>query len=181
MRRILFALVCVLFVAGCNQKKLPVFPEEEQVHSISEDESIEYCEATLYFPDEEAMYLVPESRQLRADLNDTQKAGEILKMLFDGPRTDNLYPSLKGDCRINSVVICDGTCTVDFSADFVLNNIGGSAQESFAIGSVVKSLCGLESVERVKINIDGEENAEFGGHFMLDAPFSENTFSYVTQ
>lgn len=179
MKKYVLALAFVLLLSGCFEKKMPNIPENENAVSMNENDSIEYVETTLYFPDDEAMYLHGESRQLMKSLDEVEKATEILKLLFEGPVSEELYPSLRGECCVNFVTVSDGLCTVDFSRDFVINNTGGSAQESFAIGSIVNSLCELDSVNSVKINIDGNENAEFGGHFMLDAAFEPLSFAHV--
>ncbi len=186
MKKLVLAVALVLVLSGCNKNNFPVISENQPLQTVTETESeenasIRYIETKLYFPDEEALKLHGESRQVRADMSDCLKARKILEMLFDGPQSENLCPSLRGSCCVNSIEIADRICTVDVAQAFVENNTGGSAQESFAIGSIVNSLCELDSVERVKINIDGNENAEFGGHFMLDAAFEQGSFSHVME
>ena len=129
---------------------------------------------TLYFPDNDALYLHPELREV--DVEDEQLlANIVLEELFKGPTYENLSPALDGEDMILSVKVEDGLCTVDFTEDFKLLNSGGTTRETFAIGSIVNSLCELDGIEQVKINIGGNERSEFGGHFTLDAPFLPQT------
>ena len=49
-------------------------------------------------------------------------------------------------------------------------NTGGTTKETMALYSIVNTLCGIDGIEKVKINIDGNENPDFGGHFDLSEP-----------
>ena len=172
---LLLVLVSALLVS-CVAVKVPnEIVDEKNVDSpVVEqpiDEKIEKVTLTLYFPDNEALYLYKELREVELP-KDSVLAEIVLEELFKGPVSDNLSPSLDGENVVNSVIVSDGVCTVDFKKDFALLNSGGSTRESFAVGSIVNSLCELEDVDEVKINIDGDTNAVFGGHFTLEFPFA---------
>ncbi len=124
---------------------------------------------TLYFPDNEALYLHPEIRSVETGDKEIEKV--IIEELVNGPKSGGLTAALVGGFEVLSVKNENGICTIDLSEEFSLKNTGGSAQETFAVFSIVNSLCELDGVDNVKINIEGNENAEFGGHFMLDLPF----------
>ncbi len=132
-------------------------------------EKAEKTEITLYFPDEEVMYLEKETREIEVE-ESIEKS--VLLELFEGPENNNLLPAVTGDIEIISIKTENGICTVDLSSEFTKHNTGGSTKESMAIMSIVKSLCEIEGVDKVKINIEGDENPEFGGHFTLEEPFS---------
>ena len=85
-----------------------------------------------------------------------------------------IYRFVDGENLVNSVVVEDGICTVDFKYDFVVLNTGGTTRESFAIASIVNSLCSLPDVDGVEILIDGNKNAEFG-HTMLESEYKTIT------
>ena len=184
-RRILSALllalsVCAFLLCACNDNK-----PAENTREVAEDHSGEITpdensEITtpqkemvvlkLYFPDNEALYLYPEERSVELDAGESREEA-VLDELFYGPKNEELSPSLSGEDLINSVYTDeDGLCTVDFNQDFVTLNTGGTTRESFAIASIVNSLCELDGVERVKINIDGNINAQFG-HSMLESEY----------
>ncbi len=129
---------------------------------------------TLYFPDNDALYLHPEVREVEIH-KDELLAPVVLEELFKGPESDELSPCLDGEKLVNSVSVSEGLCTVDFHEDFAILNSGGSTRESFAIGAIVNSLCELEGIDEVKINIGGNPDAVFGGHFTLESPFAPQT------
>ena len=127
------------------------------------------AEVALYFPDKDVMKLEKEVREIHIR-GSIEKS--ILSELMKGPESEELSPSLYGNITVISVATKDGLCTIDFSSELREHNTGGSTKEYMAIMSIVKSLCEVEGIERVKINIEGEENPQFGGHFTLDEPFS---------
>ncbi len=160
----LCAIVLVFSLACCTRK----IPDVQVV-----DTPYTPVAVTLYFPDNEAMYLHKETRQISLSGKSLETA--VLDELFKGPESEDLAPSLVGEDLVISVVTDEnGLCTVDFTADFARLNSGGTARETFAISSIVNSLCEIGGIECVKINIEGDTNAEFGGHFTLDAPIYPN-------
>lgn len=205
MKKIVCFMLCLLFVcafSSCNDKKAEKdvtdvtfsqtdaeepkkdtnnntqndSTDAENKEKNGDDDEQNVVTVSLYFPDNEAMNLHEEKRNVVLSGNSSLEY-EILKCLFDGPESEDLSPSLDGENLINSVTVFDtGLCIVDFKSDFVILNTGGSAREMFVIDSIVNSLCALDDISEVKINIDGNDKADFGGHFMLDEPFKENTF-----
>ena len=141
---------------------------DEKIYSLEFIVS-EKAKVTLYFPDKDVMNLEKEVREIHIR-GSIEKS--ILSELMKGPESGELNPSLSGNITVISVATKDGLCTIDFSSEFREHNTGGSTKEYMAIMSIVKSLCEVEGIERVKINIEGEENPQFGGHFTLDEPFS---------
>lgn len=169
---------CFVVTKPIDEEQLPLKEDESAVNEIvpdvPEEPEFETVSLTLYFPDNDALYLHKEERVVEV------KKGEflapvVLDELFKGPAVENHSPCLDGKDLVNSVSVNDGVCTVDFKQDFAILNSGGSARETFVIGSIVNSLCNLEGIDSVKINIGGDDNAAFGGHFTLEAPFSPQT------
>lgn len=174
---ILALLVLITTVVSCKVQETTkdVISEnkaEENNSEVSQNEENlpEKVKLTLYFPDNDALYLHPEIREVELE-KEQQLCFVVLEELFKGPTDENLSPSLDGEDLVNSVTVNDGICTIDFASDFALLNSGGTTREAFAIGSIVNSLCELDGIEEVKINIDGNKNAEFGGHFTLESTF----------
>ena len=167
-------LLCVFMIASCNEKVPEKTTQDENESQGGEVETPSVEKETvvlnLYFPDNEALYLHLEEREVELYPDESREAA-VLDQLFYGPKNEGLYPSLSGEDLVNSVYTDEnGLCTVYFKQDFVTLNTGGTTRESFAIGSIVHSLCELDGVERVKINIDGNVNAEFG-HSTLESEF----------
>lgn len=170
-------LVSCVRVDKTPNDEIPEKPDENEVQipvdntEVPEVPEVKKVTLTLYFPDNDALYLHPEMREV--EVSDEQLLEKVvLEELFKGPETSELSPSLDGEDLILSVNTSDGLCTVDFAEDFKLLNSGGTTRESFAIGSIVNSLCELDGIEQVKINIGGNVKSDFGGHFTLEEPFS---------
>ncbi|MGM9551475.1 MAG: GerMN domain-containing protein [Clostridia bacterium] len=155
MKKFLFIVLCALLVltaVGCRK--------ENKTESVK-----------LYFPDD-SMYYDVEIREINADINDLVNLVEtICREVIKGPTKEGLNASISGDVKVLSVSVENGICTIDLSEEFRTYNTGGTMRESIAIYSLVNSLCDLERVEKVKINIEGDSEAEFGGHFYLGDTF----------
>lgn len=174
---LLMILICA---AACTPSATPDVitpdtPEETPVIPSDNDENeTEVVNITLYFPDNEALYLHKETREVELNKGTSLEIA-VLDELFKGPKSEDLSISLYGENLVNSVETKDGVCTVDFKQDFVVLNSGGTTGEGFAIASVVNSLCELDGVESVRILIDGQDDVEFG-HTILEniyKPFNE--------
>ena len=95
--------------------------------------------------------------------------------MFKGPESDELAPSLTGeDLVIAAETTDEGTCVVDFKIDFITLNTGGSTRETFAIASIVNSLCELDDVNKVIFTVENKSNIEFG-HFIIDSAMEPMT------
>ena len=126
--------------------------------------------ATLYFTasGETDFYLVKEIRKISVS-GDLYKS--VLEELIKGPDTDDLYPVIPSDVRVNSVKISDSTATVDFSKEIITNFEEiphSSTTEILAIFSIVNTLTEFEEIERVKITIEGKDSGEIDGLSIAD-------------
>ena len=159
----LFVVLMLFISSGCVNSVTKNIPSKN-----------EKIELTLYFHDKDGLFLHKEKRITERGRGKIELL--ILDELFDGPENEKeLTNSVLGDVEILSVKTENGKCTLDLSEEFLKYNTGGSAKETFAIYSIVNSLCELENIDQVKINIEGNEKAEFGGHFVLEDAFLNNT------
>ncbi|NLD48704.1 MAG: GerMN domain-containing protein, partial [Clostridiaceae bacterium] len=112
---------------------------------------------TLYFSDQQAEYLVPEVRNVQLkDGETTDKViSAIIEELKKGPVTDELGAVIPEGTRLLSAKVKDGICTLDFSKDFVDNNMG-SAGEMMTLYSIVNSMTELPEVNKVQFLIEGK-------------------------
>jgi germination protein M len=125
---------------------------------------------TLYFAvyTETDFYLVKEIREIPVS-GDLYKSA--LEELIKGPETDDLYPVIPSDVRVNSVKISDSTATVDFSKEIITNFEEiphSSTTEILAISAIVNTLTEFEEIERVKITIEGKDSGEIDGLYIED-------------
>ena len=112
---------------------------------------------TLYFADANGQYLVPESRKLvsGAGVSDERY---IIDQLIRGPVGDELSPVIPEGTELVSVMTdINGICTVDFSSNFVENKPETERQEFITIYAIANSLSSLETVESVRITVEGRE------------------------
>ena len=178
MKKILLVLVSVMMVisfSACQKSgeiNKPQIPET----SGEQEEKMINQEVSFYYPDDAVMYLCPET--ILVSTRESEFLEAIVGTLINGPVDEKLNPSISGEVKVLSATVKDKICTVDLSKEFAQHNTGGSTKETMAVYSIVNTLCGLDGIEKVKINIDGNENPDFGGHFDLSEPL-EPDFSIV--
>lgn len=169
MKKILYLILsfAIILTASACSKPKPQPSSPSGTKAPSQEEIITE-DVSFYFPDEAVMYLCPEV--MRVNTRESEFLEAIIQTLIAGPISEELNPSISGDVKVISATVTDGLCTVDLSSEFTEFNTGGTTKESMAVYSIVNTLCGIDGIEKVKINIDGEENPSFGGHFSLDEP-----------
>ncbi len=175
MKKILCLLLSVIIsvlLFGCT-KKQETNPSAPSKPDDVQQETPVKTDITLYFADYDVMYLHPEVRSV--EIQDGQLERTILEELFKGPKSNDLQKTVYGSPKVLGVSTKDGVCTINLSSAFADNNTGGSARELFAVFSIVNSLCELDSIQRVKIDIEGNKDYPFGGHFTLIDPFEADT------
>lgn len=126
-------------------------------------------EITIYFSDNEAMYLVPETRKVELENKLVEEA--IVEELIKGPEKDDHFNTIPEETKLLSVKVEDNTVYVDFSKEFKENHTGGSTGEIMTIYSVVNSLTELESIDKVVFLIEGQKEKTLSGHLIFDEPF----------
>jgi len=128
---------------------------------------------TLYFSDDQAMYLVPEERQV--ELPDGVTASEMaVRELIRGPETPELAITIPKEARLLSLEVEGGIATVDFSRELQTEHWGGSTGESFTIYSVVNTLTEFEDIDAVQFLVEGEALDSLAGHMDLTEPVRRN-------
>ena len=134
----------------------------------AQKELAETAEINLYFSDENIMNLKSEVKSF--DVND-DIASEIAKAVIKGPESEHLYALIPSEAKVLSADISDdGLCTLNLSKEFCEFD-GGSYMENMAVFSLVNSLCSYDKINSVKINVEGDEAALFGGHYSLEDAF----------
>ena len=151
-----------------NEKKETSDAAPEKSEKSSEKDLAETAEINLYFADENIMNLKAEVKSI--DVND-DIASEIAKAVIKGPESEELYALIPSETKVlSSVISDDGLCTLNLSKEFCEFD-GGSYMENMAVFSLVNSLCSYEKIKSVKINVEGDEAALFGGHYSLEDVF----------
>jgi len=161
------ALLCLfaatLVFSGCT-KEPGVQPPNDPM--ISE-------KITLYFSDDQAMYLIPETREITVN-KDTRTAvtvaEAIVKELIAGPADTKFIATIPKEAKLLSVKITDKIAYVDFSEEIKSKHPGGSTGELMTLNSLVNSLTELPEIQKVQILINGQNVETLAGHADLTQP-----------
>jgi germination protein M len=148
-------------------------PQEQLASETqSADDTVKKYNMILYFAGSQAMYVVPEVREV--NIVGQRYAQTAIEELIKGPTTPGLYPTIPNGTKLKSIKIENGTAVVDFSKEFKENHPGGSAGELITINSIVNTLTEFTSIKNVKFLIEGKENETLAGHVIFDQPFTRN-------
>lgn len=160
-----FLLLLSIFftITSCAKKQInspmPKGNRENKVHVL------------LYFPDKNAIYLVPEDRY--AVLNDSIEKTVVLELLKGSTGKNKNNPIPKGT-RLLSISKNNDTITVNFSKEISQNHPGGSTGEMMTVYSIVNSLTEIPGVKKVKFQIEGKDIKTLAGHLAMDKPLMRN-------
>lgn len=169
-----FFLISLLFLAailisGCSQSSNKV---TDPVQPTTATEKL-----TLYFGDNQAEYLIPETREIQI-LKDTRSATTvaeaIVKELIAGPTSKDLISTIPKETKLLSVKIENQIAYVDFNEEIKTKHPGGSAGETMTIYSLVNSLTELPEITKVQILINGKKIDTLVEHADLTQPISRD-------
>jgi len=129
----------------------------------------------VYFVDKARPYLIAEERAIVPSDDPAQFGRNILDALIEGPEQE-LSPILPDTAGVNGLYVTpDGTAYVDLPESARTMYPGGSETELLTIYSIVNSLVlNIDSIEAVKMLIDGRESDTLAGHIDLRFPFRAN-------
>ena len=137
-------------------------------------ETVEVSDITVYFADEDILYLVPERRSVEMSINKPPEQ-YIVEELLKGPAGETAAKTIPADTKLRSASTEADICYVDFSADFVNKFDGGSSVELLMVYSIVNSLTELPNVKKVKFLVDGDNISEARGFSLdLSKPFERD-------
>lgn len=117
---------------------------------------------TLYFGDREAMYLLPEEREVIKGEESLETV--IINELIKGPQNASAVRTVPEDSKLLSVSVAEGVAYVNFSKEFQAKHWGGSAGESMTLYSIVNSLAQLPEIEKVQFLLEGNKEESILGH-----------------
>lgn len=118
---------------------------------------------TIYYPNQKGDMVYSNPYEGRIDSNTSFE--ELVLQKLSGK-------AFTSDTQVNSVMIRNRICYVDFSNDFILEYIG--IEDEVAIYSIVNSLCELPKVSGVVISVDGSSEIKFHENIDLDTIFHTN-------
>lgn len=142
------------------------------VDSVSDVNSYEKTEITLYFTDEAGEKLLPEHRSVVHNIN-TSLEKMIIEQLIKGPVTDGLNPTLPKDVKLLNVSVNKNVCYINFDSSFLNSTL--EVKDYIPIYSVVNSLTELTTVNKVQISINGTQDAVYKDSISLNTLFERKT------
>lgn len=112
---------------------------------------------TLYFQElVDGQETITEEEREISFSNDEGVEEAALVALLEGPNTEGLTSSINENTELLSLTIEDGVATADFSSE--IEPGGGSAWVTAIRDQITETLIQFDSVDEVKILVDGEEN-----------------------
>lgn len=168
---LIIIVLSVSILAGCGtEQELPPGRESGSKPLPGETPGQENSKIVLYFADEEAMYLTPEIREVQ--LSEERTTAEvIIEELIKGPKYSGHYRTLPETTQLLSVKESQGIAYVNLSQRFEKDFSGGTTGEFMALGSIIRSLTELPSIDAVQFLIEGK-NVEVlqKGHSDISSP-----------
>lgn len=127
---------------------------------------------TLYFGDQDAMYLVPEEREVVAGNKKIEEV--VIEELIKGPRKAGLFQTVPKETKLISIEVVDGIAYVNFNQEFQTKHWGGSAGEAMTLYSITNSLAKLPGIEKVQFLLEGKKQETILGHADTTEPIAPN-------
>lgn len=116
---------------------------------------------TLYFPNRTGSGLIAEYRKV--ERNGQQAAEILLEELLCGPRDQENCAALPAGTRVLGMTIENGTCRLDLSREFLRGEQQETEHSRAELYAVVNSLCALNEISRVRIQVEGESPENYAG------------------
>ena len=145
---------------------------EEETTEEETEEQAEAVEITInvYYSDQMAEYLIPESRIILSQ----NKYVDALYELMKKPIDSSLTPLVPDTTIINSVTIEEGNAKVDLSQEFLDDRYVSDTVDILLIQSIVHTLTQFQGVNSVTLYIDGVKLDTLGQLDIMDPVFKKN-------
>ena len=151
----------------------PVGPMQSTdfIDNISNVNSFEKTELSLYFADESGEKLVKESREVVHNIN-TSLEKLVIEQLIAGPGRPGLNPTLPKETKLINVSVNENVCYINFDSSFLNNTL--EVKEYIPIYSIVNSLAAVSSINKVQITVNGSQDVMFRDSISLNQQFERN-------
>lgn len=152
-------------------KPVGMLADSDFIESISDVNTFEKTNLTLFFADETGERLLKENRDVMHSTN-TSLEKLVVEELLKGPQSTGRYATLPYDAKLLNVSVNENVCYINFDSVF-LNN-GLEVKEYIPIYSIVNSLCEISYVNKVQITINGSPDVMFRDAISLNTQFERN-------
>lgn len=184
----ILVLTALLTLTGCSGQENSQQPQENEIKiadtadenegnsetkpDISAEPKEEKEKVTLYFGDDEAMYLIPEERVVVKGNKELEEV--VIAELIQGPRQDGLFQTVPKEAELISIEVVDGVAYVNFNQEFQTKHWGGSAGETMTLYSITNSLAELPDIDKVQFLLEGKKQDAILGHADTTEPLAPN-------
>ena len=168
----------VKFVVGANEA---VYEDgtavglmnEESFANDSTDQlgNIEWRNINLYFANKVGDRLIKDEVSVAYGKNISLEK-VIVEKLIKGPSKTGEYATLPADMKLLNISVNNKTCYVNLSSEFSTEMVNVSAM--IPVYSIVNSLCELDTIDNVKILINGNSTKAFRESVNLDTTLNFN-------
>mgnify|MGYP001135668491 FL=1 len=152
-------------------KPVGLLADTDFIESISDVNTFEKIQITLYFADETGKKLVEEDREVVHSMN-TSLEKLVVEELLKGPEVEGGYPTLPSDVKLLNVSVSENVCYVNFDSNFLNNSL--EVKELIPIYSIVNSLCAISNVNKVQLTVNGSSDVMFRDVISLNTQFERN-------
>ncbi|WP_427339460.1 GerMN domain-containing protein [Caloranaerobacter sp. DY30410] len=163
---LILALSFIFFFTGCNKNKT-IYEETNSYLPISPFPKKNIHNITLYFPDKDLNYLVPEIREV--DIRNYPIEKIVIEELLKGPRNEQLTNLIPSGTRLISTDIIGEVIYLNFSKELIKEGLS-EKEEALVLYSIINSAAQIENVDKVQILIEGEAREVFYKYFTIDKP-----------
>jgi germination protein M len=139
--------------------------QKEDNNGDVKEEEAEEITINVYYSDQMAEYLVPESRVIPLE----NKYVEALYELMKKPIDESLVPLIPDTTKINSVKVEDGNALVDLSQEFLDDRFVSDTVDILLLYSIVNTLTQFPEINSINLYIDGEK-LDILGQLSIDEP-----------
>ena len=146
------------------------------VDSISDVNSYERVELTLYFANEEKNGLVAEKREVFHSMN-TSLERLVVEQLLAGSQNGG-SPVIPKNTKVLNVSLTDNICYVNLDNTFVSGDI--DVAEYIPVYAIVDSLTELQTVNKVQITVNGSADVMYRNVISLAQPL-EREEKYIVK
>ncbi|QIB26635.1 GerMN domain-containing protein [Caloranaerobacter azorensis] len=163
---LILILSFVFFFTGCNVNKT-VCEESDDYPPISPFPKKNIHNITLYFPNKNLDYLVPEIRKVDVRNQPIEKI--IIEELLKGTHNEQLTNLIPSETRLISTDIIGKIMYLNFSKELIREDLS-EKEEALVLYSIINSAAQVENVDEVQILIEGETREVFYKYFTIDKP-----------
>lgn len=144
-----------------NKEEAETIIEEYTPEEEITEEQVRQTIVSLYFPNKETNEINPEARliDIKEIINNAHE--KLINLLIEGPKNEKNKKIIPEGTKLNKSYLEDDCVVLDFSSEFLNYEKEEEKEKENLINCIVNTVTELTEINKVKIQIDGNENDEF--------------------